>query len=356
MIAPSSQATAALQAHLADPGAPETAPNRDALIQRFIQQSGFAEHRLSPVSGDASRRRYVRVHTPTTSYIVMDAPPEHEKVDGYIAVCKFLYAMGYSSPRIIAEDAANGLLLLEDLGDDLFSRALEQNQSGDFEEKLYSEAIDLIATWHTRSDMHMGNAAMTLPAYSHAELMREVEIFADWYLPEVAAERYQPLAEEVMDIWRRILLRAPLANCYFVHRDFHASNLMWLGNRKGAAQIGLLDFQDAVWGDPAYDLVSLLEDARRDVSPELAEKMIQRYVDITNQPVNLLRERYAILGAQRNMKIIGIFHRLNQRDDKPAYLDFLPRVWQHLEHDLEHPSLAELRRWVDRSLPADWRR
>lgn len=332
-----------------------TAPSRDALIQAFVRQSGFGEHTLKPIMGDASRRRYIRVTTPQSSYIIMDAPPALEPLEAYISVCSFLHAQGYSAPRIVAKDVQNGLLLLEDLGDNLFSQMLAAPNLN-LEEELYSEAVDLLASWHTSPSMQSASARVSLHPYSHSELMREVEIFADWYLPEVAAERYPPLATEVLEIWRRILLKAPLASCYFVHRDYHASNLIWLKERKGNARIGLLDFQDAVWGDPAYDLVSLLEDARRDVSPELAEHMLDRYVDLTGQPMNLLKERYAILGAQRNMKIIGIFHRLNQRDEKPAYLKFLPRVWNHLQNDLAHPALAELKKWMNTSIPTEWHR
>lgn len=332
------------------------APNRQAMMQAFILKSGFAEHTLQPIAGDASRRQYVRVNTPKSSYIVMDAPPEFEPVNDYLAICRFLHDRGYSAPRIIAQDVTGGFLLLEDFGDALFSNELTTNSDTKYEEELYSEAVDLLATWHTNPEMQSGSADIGLTPYSHSELMREVEIFADWYLPEVASEKYAPLASEVLAIWRRILLNAPLANCYFVHRDYHASNLIWLQNRKGLSRVGLLDFQDAVWGDPAYDLVSLLEDARRDVSSELAERMLKRYVTLTGQPMNLLKERYAILGAQRNMKIIGIFHRLNQRDNKPDYLDFLPRVWNHLQNDLAHPSLAELRKWMQASIPPEWRR
>jgi aminoglycoside/choline kinase family phosphotransferase len=346
-----SHATHTTQAKLAEP-----TPDRDALMQTFIRESGFAEHTLEPIAGDASRRRYVRVITPRTSYMVMDAPPTLEPISDYIAVCSFLFDQGYSAPRIIAKDSETGFLLLEDLGDDLFSSMLSHGAHQTEEETLYSEAIDLLATWHTTSNMQRGSAAIDLPLYSHSTLMREVELFADWYLPEVAAEKYSTLANEVLNIWRRILIKAPLADCYFVHRDFHASNLLWLPQRKALSRVGLLDFQDAVWGDPAYDLASLLEDARRDVAPELAQRMLKRYVDLTGQPTALLKERYAILAAQRNMKIIGIFHRLNQRDNKPAYLEFLPRVWVHLQNDLAHPALTELRKWMDASIPLDWRR
>ncbi len=330
--------------------------NRDAMMQAFIRASGFAEHALEPIAGDASRRRYVRVITPSTSYIVMDAPPAFEPVADYIAICSFLYDRGYSAPRIIASDSAAGFLLLEDLGDALFTKILSEHLPQISEELLYGEAIDLLATWHTSTSMQKGAAAIELPTYSHSTLMREVELFADWYLPEVAAEKYSTLATEVLNIWRRILIKAPLADCYFVHRDFHASNLLWMPERKSLNRVGLLDFQDALWGDPTYDLASLLEDARRDVSPELAQKMLERYIDLTGQPKALLKERYAILAAQRNMKIIGIFHRLNQRDNKPAYLEFLPRVWAHLQNDLAHPTLSELRKWMDASIPVEWRR
>lgn len=324
--------------------------NRDALMQEFVRQSGFAEHSLQPLAGDASRRRYIRVTTPKTSYMVMDAPPEHEPLESYIKICNFLYNHGYSAPRIIALDVEEGFLLLEDLGDNIFANILDQ-QTEPTELELYIEAVDLLAEWHTSPKMLKGTANLELPPYSINEYMREVAIFADWFLPTVSEENHSASASEFLNIWRGILLQAPLGDCYFVHRDFHVNNLIWLKDRNNLARVGLLDFQDAVWGDPSYDMVSLLEDARRDVSPKLASDMQKRYLDLTGQPVKLFQQRYAVLGAQRNLKIIGIFHRLSKRDSKPQYLNHLPRVWKYLENDLAHPSLQALKKWMDATIP-----
>lgn len=322
-------------------------------MQEFIMQSGFAEHTLNPIPGDASKRSYVRITTPKTSYIVMDSPPADEPIESYVKICNFLYAKGYSAPRIIAMDMETGFLLLEDLGDEIFTSVL--STASEMEETLYHAGVDLLAEWHTSPHMLRGTASVNLPSYNINEYMREVALFADWFLPQISPENHSNLASDFLNIWRGLLLNAPYADCYFVHRDFHVNNLVWLNQRKDAAKIGLLDFQDAMWGDPSYDLVSLLEDARRDVAPELADAMLKRYIDITGQPEKLFKQRYAMMGAQRNLKIIGIFHRLNKRDGKPAYLAHLPRVWKYLENDLAHPSLSKLKKWMDSNIPPSTR-
>ena len=334
-----------------------TQKDREALLRDFIKQSGFAEHTTEPLAGDASFRRYVRVITPQTSYVVMDSPPDVEPIRPYIRVCDYLCKQGYSAPRIIALDEEMGFILLEDLGDEVFTALLDRNKKNPakLERELYDQSVRLLAEWHQEPSMLKPSSSLKIGDYSFDEYMNELKLFTDWYLPELESSEASFRAGEFLDIWTDLLNKTPPADCYFVHRDFHANNLVWIDEREDSNRVGLLDFQDALWGDPSYDLASLLEDARRDVDPELAADMKQLYLELSGQPEELFNKRYAIVAAQRNLKIIGIFARLNKRDGKPQYLDYLPRVWQYLEHDLTHPSLAKLQRWIHTYVPSDSR-
>jgi len=322
-------------------------------INRFLSQHGFKNAQLFPLSGDASFRRYIRVRKAGRKAMLMDAPPQKENSQSFVTIAEYLHKKGFSAPKMLAHDLDNGLLLLEDLGDDSFTLELKQKGSRS-EKKFYAAAIDVLAAWHKKK---LANPrVLQLPPYDHALLMREARLFSDWYLPQVVGkQKAVMLASEYLDIWLHILEGAPLETGHFVHRDYHADNLMWLPRRRGVRRVGLLDFQDGVYGDAAYDMVSLLEDARRDLPRTLAEAMIERYLAATKQNPARFRMAYAILGAQRNSKIIGIFVRLAARDGKRQYLNYLPRVWAHLEHDLQHPALSELKKWIDKRVPSKWR-
>lgn len=328
-------------------------PKRLSQIKRFLAANGFKDATLAPLPGDASFRRYVRIRKGAKKAMLMDAPPQKENSRSFLDIANYLYAQGYSTPKILGEDLENGLLLLEDLGDDIFTPQLRTLGTAS-ERKYYSAAIDVLAGWHKNK---LANPKkLPLPTYDHELLMREVRLFSDWYLPQVMGkEKAFVPATEYLDIWLHILEKAPLTVDSFVHRDYHADNLLWLPRRAGLRRVGLLDFQDGVYGDPAYDMVSLLEDARRDVSPELANAMIKRYLDATKQDAKRFKAAYAILGAQRNSKIVGIFVRLAARDGKYQYLNYLQRVWGHLEHDLQNPALAQLRKWMDKHIAKKWR-
>lgn len=322
---------------------------RADLSRAFIAGAGWGDARRGPLAGDASFRRYERLQRDGGSAVLMDAPPPQEDVRPFLRIARHLAGLGYSAPRIIAADTEHGFLLLEDLGDDLFARLLER---GGDETALYAAAIDFLL------DLHGHAAPADIPPYDLARLVDEVGLFADWYLPALrgratsAAERadfdalWHALAPTVATPERRVLTL----------RDFHAENLIWLADRRGAARVGLLDFQDAVAGHPAYDLVSLLEDARRDVAPAVAEAMLRRYVASAGGDDAEFRRAYAILGAQRNIRILGIFTRLWKRDGKPGYQRFMPRMWGLVERDLAHPALADLRTWLDAAVPAAQRR
>jgi aminoglycoside/choline kinase family phosphotransferase len=192
--------------------------------------------------------------------------------------------------------------------------------------------------------------------YDSTVYLREISLFSDWFLPQaLGADAATALRDGYVTLWRDLLEQASLAQSVLVHRDYHADNLLWQPHAQGIARVGMLDFQDALMGDAAYDMVSLLEDARRDVAETTVNACLQRYIAESGEDAENFLRRYAVLGAQRNAKIIGIFTRLAVRDGKPHYLHYLPRVWQHFERDLQHPALAPLKAWVDAHVPANMR-
>lgn len=323
---------------------------RSQAADRFLAAHGWAGAARSNLAGDASFRRYERVWHPVHGKaVLMDAPPDKEDVRPFVRVAQFLRVCGLSAPTILAQNETEGFLLLEDLGDDSFTRVLRAQP--DAEGKLYMAALEVLLALHTRKEV-----LEELPSYDQALLMREALLFSEWFLPQVIPPtECEARQREFSALWGQLLLQhAPPCN-QFVHRDFHADNLMWLPTRQGAANVGLLDFQDAVLGDAAYDLVSLLEDARRDVKAETVQALLKHYIACTGVDEADFMRRYALLGAQRNCKIVGIFVRLTVRDGKGHYLDYLPRVWAHLAHDLEHPVLSELKHWMDSHVPAPMR-
>lgn len=328
--------------------APALAP-RESQMQAFLSTCGWSFAEAHPLKGDASFRRYLRLTRGAERAMLMDAPPEKEPVAPYLAVARHLQRLGYSAPRILAEDAPHGFLLLEDLGDDLFTPLLAHGAHT--EAQLYTAAVDTLVAWHRDAGMRKG-AALAIADYDLKEMLREVALFADWFLPEaLGPAQAEALRAEFMRLWEAALMRH-LPPCeQFVHRDYHADNLLFLPLRAGVAQVGLLDFQDALWGHAAYDLASLLEDARRDVSPDIAAYCLERYIGATGVERREFLQHYALLAAQRNTKIIGIFARLARRDGKPGYLRFLPRVWAQLERDLQHPQFAALQAWLARHMP-----
>jgi aminoglycoside/choline kinase family phosphotransferase len=318
----------------------------------FLDACGWGGITPVPLAGDASFRSYHRLHGDGRRAVLMDAPPPQEDVAPYVAVSALLRELGFSAPEVLAEDRIQGFLLLEDFGDDTYSRLLER---GADERPLYALAVDTLVALQ-RAVANRGVPG--LPPYDMPRLLAEAALLADWYAP-AALESPIPgaLREEYLAIWRAVLPQAALRDDTLVLRDYHVDNLMLLPDRAGVRGCGLLDFQDAVRGPASYDLVSLLEDARRDVPAELRQTMIERY--LAAFPMldrgELLRSA-AILAAQRNCKILGIFTRLWKRDGKPGYLCHIPRIWRLLEQDLGHPALAPVAQWLDRHLPRSARR
>lgn len=313
----------------------------------FIKSSKFNGSALYQLAGDASARRYIRAKLGDKSAMIMDTPPEGENLRAFVSIGEWLYKNGYSAPEIMEKDMESGFLLLEDFGDDSFSKIMREQPKQ--EEILYEAAVDTLVEW--REIM-----PVSLPAYNLEAYLREVSLFCDWFLPRaIGAEKAGRLRAEYLSIWEEILAGATLEENVFVHRDYHADNLMWLEGREGIKRVGLLDFQDALIGDVAYDMVSLLEDARRDVSQDVVESMILRYLMKTGAEKERFMMAYNVLGAQRNSKIIGIFVRLCERDGKNNYLKLLPRVWRYLEQDLKHSSLKSLADWLDINVPKEER-
>ena len=323
-------------------------------MRGFLDAAGWEGIMLVPLAGDASFRRYYRLCGRGRRAVLMDAPPPQENVAPYITVSGLLRELGLSAPEIFAEDRMRGFLLIEDFGDDTYTRLLDR---GADEGELYALAVDTLVELQRAVEIRRVRG-LPVPPYDAARLLAEAALLVDWYMPAaLGALLSQDACEEYFDVWRSILPQAALLGGTLVLRDYHVDNLMVLRGRSGVRSCGLLDFQDAVSGPPSYDLVSLLEDARRDVGAELRRAVTERYLAAFPglDRAAFLRSA-AILAAQRNCKILGIFTRLWKRDGKPGYLAHIPRVWRLLEQDLGHPALAQLADWLGRHLPPAARR
>jgi aminoglycoside/choline kinase family phosphotransferase len=321
---------------------PDSAPG-------FLAANGWGGAEILPLAGDASRRRYFRIRRGGDSAVLMDAPPENEDLGPFLTVAGHLLDRGFAAPRPLAIDREKGLLLLDDFGDDRVAPLLLREPSR--EREVYEEAVDILARLTAEP------APDGIPLYDDEAMAREVTLFTDWYVPALGMEVDVP---SFLPAWRETwagLVETVAGKPVLVLRDYHADNLMV----RPGAELGLLDFQDALAGHAAYDLVSLLQDARRDVAPELEEAMIARFAEASGiEDLEAFRADYEILGAQRNTKILGIFTRLWRRDGKAHYLQFQPRVWAYLERNLAHPALEPVRAWFDLHVPeakraAAWR-
>ena len=275
----------------------------------FLTAHGWGDATIEPLAGDASFRRYFRVRRGADRAVLMDAPPPHEDPRPFLSIAAWLAERRFAAPRIHAADAEQGLVLLVEL------------------------------RRHPAADVR---------PYDRAELHRETGLLVDWYCPALGIE---PDREAYHAAWDQVFDHALAATPVTVLRDYHAENLMLVGEQR---TLGLLDFQDALAGHPAYDLVSLLQDARRDVEPSLEEAMLARYRAATGEGQAFL-DAYHVLGAQRNAKILGIFTRLWKRDGKPRYPTLCPRVWSYLARDLSYPALAPVARWFDDTIPPELR-
>ena len=303
----------------------------------FLAACGWAGARIEPLAGDASFRRYFRVIDGGRSAVLMDAPPAREDVRPFVAVAEWLHSVGLSAPEILARDMEHGLLLLGDFGDWRLREMLDANPS--LERELYELATDVLI------HLHKHPAMAGLPIHGMKQWLEELSLFTDWYCPalglSVNVDGYRAAWMEALEPVEKDGL-GPVT----VLRDYHAENLMLVRGREGVRHFGLLDFQDALVGHPAYDLASVLEDARRDVSPEVERAMIDRYTAATGN-AEAFERAYWALAAQRNTRILGVFTRLWKRDNKPHYTAFQPRMWGLLERDLERPGLEPVKLWFD---------
>lgn len=314
--------------------------NQPAGLNDFLAQAGWADAAIEPLAGDASFRRYFRIRDDARTAMLMDAPPPEEDPGPFLDVGAWLTKNGHRAPMIHAEDRARGLILIEDFGADRMRDWLDDHPEAELE--TYRTAIDALVKLHR-------SPPGPFAPYNMEVYQREAALLPEWYCPaagiEVDAVGYAAAWDEVLA--PMIPRQEPGVT---VLRDYHAENIMLLPD----GEQGLIDFQDALVGHPAYDLVSLLQDARRDVSPELEAAMLDHYCAEADCGADFGAD-YARLGAQRNAKIVGIFARLWKRDDKPRYLAFIPRVWAALERDLAHPALAPVARWFDANIPAEIR-
>lgn len=333
---------------------PKIRPDRSAAMDAFLERIGWSGATRQVLAADASFRRYERVTWQGRIAVLMDAPPPWENVRPFIAVTEMLAGCGASVPGIIARDEAEGFLLLEDLGDLSFTKLLRAEPMR--EREIYLAATDALVRIYRASQAQSGTLSVVLQPYDMDVYLREACLFAEWFLPQIhGIEKARQLREEYRNLWRALIAQAKLKQRCLVHRDYHADNLFWLANRTGDAAVGMIDYQDALWGDPAYDLASLLEDARRDVSETTEADCFAHFSTEIGEPAQAFAARYAVIAAQRNAKIIGIFTRLCVRDGKAHYLDYLPRVWKHFLSDLNHPVMHPLRRFVDAHVPSQWR-
>lgn len=301
-------------------------------IARFLRDAGWDTAQRIRIAGDASARRYDRLtNAAGETCVLMDAPPDKgEDVRPFVSIAEHLRVHGLKTPRIYHQDASLGLLLIEDFGDLLFARRMENEP--DETDNLYRAAIDVL--------VHLRDVpVLPLESCTQDWLTKMLDPVFDWYAPQTDADArqsfkdaFRPFATDVAQGQKIIMLR-----------DFHAENLLWLPQKTGLDRIGILDFQDAMLAHPAYDLVSVLQDARRDVSPEMEAQTLAYYLTQTSTAKDRFTTDYAILGIQRNLRIIGIFARLCLRDGKSHYVDMVPRVWGYVQRNLRHPALWSLR-------------
>ena len=309
----------------------------------FLDAHGWGGAQILPVAGDASFRRYFRAIEAGRQAILMDAPPPYEDPRPFIAVAEWLVERDFAAPAILACDLDQGLVLIEDFGDDRLREAVDA--SPDEELSLYAPAIDLLVRLRAEP-------AGPVPPYDRAVLKREAGLFVEWYCPAVGIE---PDLAGWDAAWESVFDHAIAETPVTVLRDYHAENLMLVGPERS---LGLLDFQDALAGHPAYDLVSLLQDARRTVDPAVEAAMLARYLaaaDAGPETDDAFMNAYHVLGAQRNAKILGIFTRLWKRDGKPHYATMCPRVWTYLDRDLAQPVMAPVAAWFAANVPPELR-
>jgi tRNA threonylcarbamoyl adenosine modification protein YjeE len=344
-------------------------------LRHFLRRTGWAGAIRRRMQGDASTRLYERLSIDDQAVILMNAP---RRADGppvrgnkpysavahlaedtvpFVAIAQGLRAQGFSAPDILAADLTHGFLIIEDLGSEPVTAGLPPAPIPE----RYEAAVDLLLALHGLELPEVlpvtEEIEYTIPRYSLDALLIEAELLLDWYVPHQGGTVSEGTRGTFLNLWREAMLPVLTAGQTWVLRDYHSPNLLWLPDREGVQRIGLLDFQDAVMGPAAYDLASLLQDARVDVSEQLELSLLTHYCRLRKyqEPhfeVAPFAETYAVLAAQRATKILGIFARLDRRDGKPQYLRHMPRIWGYLQRALTHPALAPMQSWYRAHIPA----
>tara|TARA_B100001939_G_scaffold250728_1_gene217673 strand:+ start:11563 stop:12573 length:1011 start_codon:yes stop_codon:yes gene_type:complete len=319
--------------------------NRDQQRQAFARKHGWGNVHWQALTSDASFRQYYRLTGEDRSVLLMDAAAPYEDIGAYLDMTGHLRKHGFSVPEIFAEDRATGFALIEDFGDATFTRLFTEGRD---EESLYLLATDVLVALHQNQRVLDAD----LPLYDLARMKEEISLFVDWYVPAALGRSATEKERRAFDMaWREVLERVADRPETLVLRDYHVDNLMLLKGRPGVRACGLLDYQDALAGPRAYDLVSLLEDARKDVSADLKARVLHRYAQGCGALSEIFLTDMVILGAQRHTKVAGIFVRLYVRDGKAAYLRHLPRVMKLLETSLNHSALAEVKSVMETMVP-----
>jgi tRNA threonylcarbamoyl adenosine modification protein YjeE len=351
-------------------------------VMAFLDaQPGWRNARVEYLQGDASTRSYARLATAQGTALLMDAPRQPdgppirdgkpysriahlaEDVRPFSAIARALRTAGLSAPEILAENLEAGLMLIEDLGDRVYS--VEAARDVGAQEELWRAAVDVLLALRRvpapRQLPLLDGSVYPVPAYDRGALQIEIELLLDWYWPALHGGPVPPeVRSEFLALWHAVFDRLEREPPACVLRDFHSPNLLWLPDRTGLARVGVIDFQDAQRGSTGYDLASLLQDARVDVSEALEASLLAHYVHEAQRvepgfDAPAFAFAYAALGAQRNTKILGIFVRLARRDGKAQYLAHLPRMWGYLERNLRNPELAGLAAWYGRHFAPDAR-
>lgn len=347
---------------------------RLAALRRFLDDAGYLDARRQRMAGDASTRSYARLIRDDASLILMNAPKRSdgpaihdgksysaavhlaEDVKPFVAVARGLRDQGFSAPQIHHADLESGFLITEDFGSAGF---VEGTPPAPIVER-YRAATDLLAALHGRTLPDTlpltAETAYAIPAFDPEAMLIEVGLMLDWYLIDRGIEPGETLRAEFMAIWRALLAKPDAASATWVLRDFHSPNLIWLEQRHDIGKVGIIDFQDTVLGPAAYDLVSLLQDARVDVPESIELALLTRYAKTRMgsephfDPAGFA-ETYAVISAQRNTRLLGTFARLNRRDGKPHYLRHQPRIWTYLTRSLAHPALSAAQAWYQKHVP-----
>ena len=313
-------------------------------INNFLKNNQIETKNLIPIKNDASFRKYFRVD----KKILMDADPHlGEDVGSFININHVLREFKLNVPEIFTIDKENGFLLLEDLGENIFSQILNSEN----EEQLYKQAIDVLVEIY-KKDLNKFSNFTFLEKYSVEKLQDESQLFIEWYLKKYLEINITDTdIKDFKDIINKIFNNLDTKFEKLVLRDYHVDNLILQKSKLGLKQVGILDFQDAVLGSSSYDLISIIEDVRRPISKDLKNILIKYFIDSTGYDPNQLEKELAFYSVQRNLKILGIFSRLNLRDNKSKYMGYNDNAWKYIESNLNNPTMSDLKVWLKKILP-----